>query len=155
MNLVKTLYQYDVNNTIFCDPIKNNIINDGSFIRILYSNEKFVLNGIYLLVSLNNVSIEKLYSKYKCNFKVQENLETCSILKKIEDDLLKKYITNKIPCYKIYEQINMECIKIFMEIQNIDIGCFVLKISGIWETANNYGLTYKFLQVNENNIFPK
>jgi hypothetical protein len=155
MNLVKTIQQYDINDVIFCEPIKNNIMNDGSFIRILYSNDKFVLNGIYLLVSFNNVSIEKLYSKYKCNFKLQENVEICNVLKKIEEDLLKKYITNKIPCYKIYEQINMEFIKIFMEIQNIDIDTFVLKISGIWETTNNYGLTYKFLQVNKNNILSK
>ena len=31
MNLVKTIEQYNHNNLIFCEPIKNNIMNDGNF----------------------------------------------------------------------------------------------------------------------------
>ena len=29
------------------------------------------------------------------------------------------------------------------------VGDFILKISGIWETNNNYGLTYKFVKIDE------
>ena len=54
MNLVKHLNQYDDNYVIFCDPIKNNIMNDGNFIRILYSANNFTLNGIYLFISFGN-----------------------------------------------------------------------------------------------------
>ena len=46
MNIVKTIDQYDENYVFFCDPIKNNIMNNGNFIRILYSTSLFVLNGI-------------------------------------------------------------------------------------------------------------
>ena len=70
MNIVKSLDQYDDNNAFFCDPIKNNIMNDGVFIRILYSKSLFTLNGINLLVNLNDINIDKYFNKYKCQFNI-------------------------------------------------------------------------------------
>ena len=64
MNIVKTLDQYDGNNIFFCDPIKNNIMNNGNFIRIIYSTSLFVLNGIYININFNYTSIDKYYNKY-------------------------------------------------------------------------------------------
>ena len=55
---------------------------------------------------------------------------------------------DKTPQYKIYEQIKNGNIKMFNDIGNKSICSFILKISGIWETQNNYGLTYKFIKVN-------
>ena len=150
MNIVKTIEQYDDNNIYFCEAIKNNIMNDGSFIRILYSNHQFVMNGIYLYINLNDVSIEKFYNKYKCNFNAILNKDLINNLKVIEENVLKKtIIKNKIPQYKIYEQIKNGHIKIFCENNNIKFNNqFILKISGIWETNTNYGLTYKFIKIN-------
>ena len=73
MNIVKTIEQYDENNIYFCEAIKNNIMNEGSFIRILYSTNHFAMNGIYLYIYLNDISIEKFYNKYKCNFNINSN----------------------------------------------------------------------------------
>ena len=56
MNIVKNMNQYDENNIFFCEPIKNNIMNEGNFIRILYSTHNILLNGIYLLIKLNDIS---------------------------------------------------------------------------------------------------
>jgi hypothetical protein len=150
MNIVKTIEQYDDSNIYFCEAIKNNIMNDGSFIRILYSTNHFVINGIYLYINLNDVSIEKFYNKYKCNFNINLNKELINNLKVIEENVLKKIIiNNKIPQYKIYEQIKNGHIKVFCENNNIKINnLFILKISGIWETNTNYGLTYKFIKIN-------
>ena len=69
-------------------------------------------------------------------------------MKLIEEELLKKYNSNKIVSYKIYDQIKCGYIKLFMDVGNKSQISFVLKISGIWETQYNYGLTYKFLNVN-------
>lgn len=146
MNLVKTIDQYNDNNLIFCDPIKNNIMNDGNFIRILYSSDIMTLNGIYLLVKLNDISCEKYYNKFKCSFNILNHKELIENLKKIEEDLLKKYKTNKTPLYKIYDQVKSGYIKIFSDATTTKNSCpFILKISGIWETQHNYGLTYKFI----------
>jgi hypothetical protein len=64
MNIVKRIDQYHDDNVYFCDPIKNNVMNEGNFVRILYSNSLFVLNGISLLIPLHDINIEKYYNKY-------------------------------------------------------------------------------------------
>jgi hypothetical protein len=149
MNIVKRIDQYDENNVLFCEPIKNNVINDGHFIRILYSTPHFTLNGIYFLITLYDIICEKYYLKYKCSFNINTHKDIIDNLKTIEEDILKKYeIKNKIPQFKIYEQIKNGNIKIFIDISNKSISNFILKISGIWETQFNYGLTYKFIKIN-------
>jgi hypothetical protein len=149
MNIVKKIEQYDENNIFFCDPIKNNVMTEGNFIRILYSTNCVTFNGIYLLITLNDITCEKYYTKYKCNFNVTLHKDIINNIKNIEENLLKKYeINNKTPQYKIYEQLKNGNFKIFTDIDNTHVCSFVLKISGIWETHNNYGLTYKFIKFN-------
>jgi len=148
MNLVKKINQYNDNNLFFCEPIKNNIMNDGNFIRILYSNENIVLNGIYLLIDIYDIVCEKYYNKYKCSFNILNNKDIIDNLKLIEEEILKKYKTTKTPSYKIYEQIKCGYIKIFSDVGIKQSHSFILKISGIWETQQNYGLTYKFIKIN-------
>ena len=148
MNLVKQINQYDNKCLFFCEPIKNNIMNEGIFIKILYSNENISLNGIYLLVQFCDIVCEKYYNKYKCSFNILNNKDIINNLKLIEEEILKKYNTTKTPCYKIYEQIKCGYIKMYSIIGIKQTSSFVLKISGIWETPQNYGLTYKFIKLN-------
>ena len=151
MNLVKQIDQYDDNNVFFCEPIKNNIMTEGNFIRVLYSTHNILLNGVYLLITLNNVICEKYYTKYKCIFNVYENKNIIDKIKIIEEVLLKKYeFPNKIPQHKIFEQLQNGNLKIFTDIENKPVCSFILKISGIWETQYNYGLTYKFITTSGN-----
>jgi hypothetical protein len=149
MNIIKTLDQYDDKYIYFCEPIKNNVMNDGNFIRILYSTPTFVLNGIYVLINLNNITIEKYYNKYKCNYNVNMHKELIERVRVLEDNLLKKInIKHKIAHPKIYEQLKNGNIKIFAEVnQNTSSSSFLLKISGIWETDTQYGVTYKFSKI--------
>jgi hypothetical protein len=149
MNLVKKIEQFDINNIYFCEPIKNNIMNDGVFIRILYSTNSVVFNGIYLLISIHDTTCEKYYNKFKCSFNIENHKEVIDQLKKIEECLLKKIdIKNKTPQYKIYDQIKNGNVKVFNDVINKDNSLFILKISGIWETQFYYGLTYKFNKIN-------
>jgi hypothetical protein len=149
MNIVKELDQYDEKYIYFCDPIKNNIMCDSNFIRILYSTHFIVLNGVYLLVKLNDVATEKYYNKYKCSFNVNAHSDLITRLKNIEENILKKMgIDDKTPQFKVYDQLKTGNIKIFGETISKQNNLFILKISGIWETPQNYGLTYKFIKIN-------
>jgi hypothetical protein len=149
MNIVKRLDQYDENNVYFCEPIKNNVMCDGNFIRILYSTHHMVLNGVYLLIQINDIVLEKYYSKCKCIFNVNTHSELINNLRSIEENILKKLsFKNKQPQFKIFEQINNGTIKIFGDVQTKQNNLFILKISGVWETSQNYGLTYKFIKIN-------
>ena len=148
MNFAIDIKQYDNNCIYFCEPIKNNIMNDGYFIRILYTTPYVTLNGIYIMINLNEIRCEKYYNKYKCSFDINDNSYIINRLKNIEENLLNKINIKKIPQYKIYEQIKNGNVKIFND-NTINNEClFVLKISGIWETSDNYGLTYKFNKLN-------
>lgn len=156
MNIVLKLNQYCEKHVYFCEPIKNTIMNDGNFIRILYSTNQVVFNGIYLLITLNDIICEKYYNKYKYMFNINNEFHKNLIenLKNIEENILKNInIENKIPQYKITEQLKNGYIKLFQNIQtnnqiNKDYK-FILKISGIWENNHNYGLTYKFIKIHQ------
>jgi len=149
MNIAKRIDQYDNNCIFFCEPIKNNVMNEGKFIRILYSNNVFALNGIYLLITLNDVVCDFYYNKYKCSFNPLNHKEIISSLQAIEEEILTKAnIKDKAPQFIIYEKLKSGNIKLFNDIGTKTTCSFILKISGIWETRDNYGLTYKFIKVN-------
>ena len=64
-------------------------------------------------------------------------------------DLINKCnFVDKIPQYKIFEQLVNGNIKISNDIGNRSNCNLILKISGIWETQDRYGLTFKFIKIN-------
>ena len=99
-------------------------------------------------ISINQLTIEKYFNKYKCSFDIGAHINIIQRIKIIEENILHKInIKGKIPQYKIYEQIGNGNIKIFSDnIEHIS-NSFLLKIAGIWETEYNYGLTYKFIRL--------
>jgi hypothetical protein len=147
MNLVLRSEQYNVDNVYFCDMIKNNIIINGNFIRILYSTSKFTMNGIYILLNFENFYIEKYYNKYKYTFDIKVNSELINFVRNVEIDILTKLnICDKCPVYKIYDQLKIGGIKIITDKIEFNEN-IILKISGIWETDTEYGITYKFINI--------
>ena len=152
MNIALSMNQYDINNIYYCDSIKNNVVNDGTFIRIIYSTDYFITNGVNISVPFSDVTIEKYYNKYKCTFNVSNNRNNIESIYNIEKEILDKINTkSKIIQTKISDQLKNGNFKIFSE--NIDkqtnVQLFILKISGIWETDNYIGLTFKFCKINQ------
>ena len=114
MNIAIKIEQYDSNKIFFCESIKNSIINEGIFIRILYSTSYVVINGVFLLINLNDITFNKYYNKFKCNFNVNVNKDIIHEIKLIEEQILQKInIKNKIPQCKIYEQMKNGSIKLY------------------------------------------
>jgi hypothetical protein len=149
MSILKTLNQYDDNCLYFCEPIKNNLMNEGVFTRIMYSSSCCTMNGINLLVPLNDTITEKYYNKYKCSFNTYLNKDTVDKIKLIEESILNQInIKNKTPQYKVYELLKSGHIKLFCDNQEKN-SLYMLKISGIWETDNEFGVTYKFNKITE------
>jgi|TARA_Y100000992_G_C21273789_1_gene498615 hypothetical protein len=148
MNLAITFKQYDPRYIYFLEPTKNTIMPNSDFIGIIYSNNDFILNGIYLIIDINNILIESYYSKYKCNFNFSDNYDIINKLIIFEKEILKKYkINNKKQVLSLQNQLNLEYIKIFANtIDTSDKSIkIVLKVSGIWKNDNEYGITYKFI----------
>ena len=146
MYLIKQLSQYDKKCIYFGEPIKNNIVCDGNFIRLLYSSDTIVLNGVYLEVNLSEPLLEKHYNKRKCVFSTLNNEGLITKLSDIELNLLNLInMPEKTKHCKLLEQLNSGCVKFICENTQPRKSRLILKISGIWETEHDYGLTFKFM----------
>lgn len=141
--------QFEIKNTLFSEKVENKVINNSDFYRIIYSDDISILSGINIYFNLNNISIEKYFNKIKCCILDNSNVTVIDLLKNIENDILDKLeipIKNKI--LNIASQFNNEYIKIYTS-KYVSYGKkttlgLLLKISGIWESTDEYGLTFRF-----------
>ena len=152
-NEIKPEYVY------FLDS-KNNILMDGIFTKIIYTNEWFVMNGLYINLPIENQCIDTNHYKQTIYFSISQY---STLLHQL--DLLEQYILSKYTC------IDKTKHKSFLLIQSLKLGYFrifkgdkngfssniikkktgfILKISGIWENANEYGLSYKIMDASSN-----
>ena len=134
--------EYDRNCIFFCDPIKNNIMLDGYFIRIVYSTKHISLNGICLKLPFQIIGVSKYYNKCKYEIELSSEIEQ---IKLIEMDILQKInIYGKRPQYNIHDHLLSGYIKTICDCKN-EPKSLALKISGVWETDTECGITYKFI----------
>ena len=73
MNLVLDENNYNINNIFFYEPVKNTVMDDSKFIKILYSNEFITLNGIFInfpIKSLLFLAIKS--SRFKSKSSIEE-----------------------------------------------------------------------------------
>ena len=152
MYVVLDLDDLNINHVFYQEKVKNTIMDNSNFLRVVYSNELLSLNGIFVKFNLNLQTVEKSFNKYKCLFDLKPQNDIISRLSDIEHFIMDKYtnsneIRNKTPIYRIKEQLNNGFLKLFNEIELKDMNEFILKIYGIWETDIEYGLTYKFINI--------
>jgi len=162
MNLIFELSQINLNNIIFSDSKKNAII-DGSFTKIIYSDEYVSTNGLYINFPIQLVETNISKNIFKFNIHQYKNNEIIHLFALIESKLLELYKhfynCNKQPIFILYDHLNNGNIKINTNelgisdnTENLNIFYQVLhksiyiKISGIWETDNSFGITYKFIE---------
>ena len=149
MNVVIKEDQLNISNVYYTEPIQNIIMDNSQFIKIVYSTEDITLNGIYLLVELKHITKERYFKKIKISYDVNVNKSMLHKIYEIENQLLNKYnITHKIQKKIIYDTLSNGVIKMFPNNESDVINSnntIILKISGIWENATEYGLTYKLL----------
>tara|TARA_B100000902_G_C26480726_1_gene514607 strand:- start:32 stop:493 length:462 start_codon:yes stop_codon:yes gene_type:complete len=149
MNVIIDPNKFDDKCIFFYNPVKNTVMDDSNFIRILYSNKLFTLNAIFIKLKLNIINIEKYFNKSKCCFNIKDNKDIIDKIAFIEDKILHKYSYNKNIKNKIYDQLMSGNIKLFIDnlSENSNKCEYLLKISGIWETDNDCGITYKFVDM--------
>lgn len=144
------------NNIFICDPIKNSIIQSSLFYKIIYSNKLISMNGIFIIFNLNNVT----NIKKKFLFKFEDNINIINYLSLIEEKILNLIDNKKVKLTKIADNLTNGYITyntdyyfnnndLSNDISNkfYDVKKFILKISGIWETKENIGITFKFILV--------
>jgi len=143
MNIVLDIDKIEKKNIFFYEPVKNTVIMNSNFIRILYSNKELMMNGLYIKFNIN----KDLLKNNKEN-KDDENKIIIKYLEDLEIYILNKYINSTYIfklTYKIREQISYLINKINNCNNDRVIFSYILKISGLWESDNELGLTYKFI----------
>lgn len=150
MYIVHNINNINIKNIYFGDSIKNTVLINGKFTRLLYSTSLYILNTLLLQIKMTDICIENTYNKYKCMYSVDENMQYIKNIEYLEKNILEKIVSKKKKIYNIKSQLYSGCIKLFTNApihqKKIEI---VLKISGIWETYDEIGITYKFMIVNE------
>lgn len=149
MNVILTYSQFQKNHIYFYEPIENTIMENSQFIKLIYSTEDLILNGIYILMNINISSKESYFKKMKYNFDLNNNRDLLNHIFRIEKEILNNYNhSKKIQKLNIYESLNTGSLKIYPSSDsNKPPNNFILKISGVWENEKEYGLTFKILPV--------
>lgn len=152
MYLTFNLDEVDTDLVVFGDKKKNNIMEYGDYINIIYSTDYFVLNNIVVDVSFVNISFEPYFNKFKSSFQYERNRYVVDSLIELEKNILTKYCNNKIHVSSLKDQLcknsfktfpyKMKQIKTNKIYRKINIS---IKFSGVWEKDNEIGVIYKFI----------
>lgn len=150
MSITLQSNNFDIKYLYFLQKVKNNVKQNSYFSRLIYSNDVFSLKNIYIPFTINNVQYKEQF--LKTNILFDETKNSLEHLYKIEKNILEHYMEhsneNLVPSYCIYNQCKSNYIKIFknnlLSVDSKSITIYV-KISGIWHTGTNIGLTYKFI----------
>lgn len=147
------LNTFCINNVYFLDTKKNKII-DGTFSSMIYSDSDTIFNGIYFKIPIIFLTPYMKRGNYDSTANT-ENIDFVNLMVNIE--------TNITDYYKAYFKCNKNVTKIMQNLfdtssiklsneletnRNEKLGrnYYVLKISGVWETNSNIGVTLKFLE---------
>jgi hypothetical protein len=153
MNIIINKDDFNPDYVFFQNSVKNIIMQDGNFTRIIYSNSLFILNSIIVTIDLHITHYEKYFNKYKyffdCTYEnTRKELEKISLIEKQILDRIQ--FPNKKPIYRINQQISYGNIKFYTDtIQYNSDQKIYIKLSGIWETATEYGVSFKFIDSNQ------
>jgi hypothetical protein len=165
MNIVLNLSTFNPENIFFLDKKKNNII-DGCFSKVIYSSEYFTMNGIFFIIHfinkmpdifLPNTHINYNENKYTIYFYTHDikNLQYITLLSELETAIINIYKQinglRKRNNLVLTNQLYKGFFKIYKEKQtgSLETKNYMLKISGVWENAEEVGITYKFIEVSD------
>jgi len=142
MNIYHKLENLKLNDIMFYKPTINKIAHYMYFYKVAYNIESFVLNTLLIEVDIKDILVIKDNTNYKVSILIDDAF--LNKIKDVELALLNKM--NKI----INKQVMMSCYKFLLIHKNVytyneyptNIKLF-LRISGIWESDTQIGLTTK------------
>jgi hypothetical protein len=133
MNIILNDEDYSINNVYFTECTNEILNNNEIYYKILYSNNIITLNGIYILLNINNYNSIRDINNYLHN---------------IEFDILNKINSKAYTyIYKLEDSFNRFYNKNIV-LDNKE-NKYILKIFGIYESNNQYYLNFKFLNINQ------
>jgi hypothetical protein len=167
MNLLLHINNINLSQIYFLDK-KTNIIMDGVFTKMVYSNNCMSMNGLYIDFPIKNIMTNRVHSKNILQLDTVTNRDFFQKMIDIERQLLNYYIQyfsplqsefqtsekrnhiqNKNIVYTLKNQFQNGSIKYYKEYDCYSkpgSGSLYIKISGIWENQNDIGITFKIIE---------
>jgi len=162
MNLLLDTTDFSLDKVYFSDK-KPNMLMDGFFTKIAFSNEYITMHGLFIDIPLKNPMVNKIYARYILQLDIYNNKDIIQKLIDIEHQLLHYYAhfyniitschydkTNKTKsfAYNLRTQLQNGSIKYYKESSEIHSmkPVFYIKISGIWENQHEIGITFKIIE---------
>lgn len=131
-----------VKNIYFLEK-KMNMIMDGYFTKILFTNSFMTMNGLFFQLPIKKLPVFK--SQYFFQFDPLCHKELISQMSIIEKQLIQYYMSfykiQKIPVYTLKNQLQNGYVKYYK-----NGGLLYIKISGIWENQSEVGITFKVIE---------
>jgi len=167
--ICENLQNLNYESIIINEPIKNSAVQYNYFYKLLYSTNIVTLTSIFVIFELNNLSYEN--DKIKFDKSAQNNTVFNKLIE-LEDYVLNLIRDPKTKLFKLKELYENQFFKYTLnddtenlhnynyvnEITNTNINAninannsktFIIKISGIWESKDSIGLTFKFIKANK------
>ena len=158
MNIFLLSFDMPIENNFYFLDTKPNVIMDGIFTKIIFTHVCFTLNGVYFSFPIFHQSIESTTQKQDYIYfepTMKMNIPIIKQCKQMERNVLQAYVdykgnlSKKTAMYSIAKQLNSGKCRIQLRNEHkIDkiMKPLLIKLSGIWETAHEYGLTFKIIE---------
>ncbi len=143
----------------FTDKKRNMIMAGGTFSKIVYSNEYVTLNGLYVYYPLFSSFPQTNKYTLQVDLSNTTNIKCIEMMCQLEEHIIHTYKIlneiNKNSSFTLKTNLLNGTVKIHREESNIIAitnphqrirADYILKISGVWETATTVGITYKIIQ---------
>jgi hypothetical protein len=135
---------------------KQNTVMDGEFTKILFSRENFTMNGLHMLFPImldprcNKTEyinhIRSIHNNFQLNTKLLQDF--CLLERNLLTQYKKYSRSDKQIDLCFYKQISSKQIRVYTESNhNVHNNVIIIKISGIWESRNQIGMTYKIVEL--------
>jgi hypothetical protein len=133
-----------IKNVYFLEK-KINMIMEGYFTKILFTNSFMTMNGIFFQLPIKKLNYSK--SPYFLQFDQGCHKDLINQMSVIEKQLIQYYMSfykvQKTPVYALKNQLQNGSIKYY---KNSVGGLLYIKISGIWENHSEVGITFKIIE---------
>ena len=157
--IAENIDNVNIYNLIISHPTANSIIPESKYYKLLYSTNDLTFYSLYVEITFKGITVN--YSDNLITINKMENRDIIYKLKLLEINILKNLnLYNKKCNYKLGESLDNNIIKYVNNYENISISHnkdtinsnsiskntnIILKISGIWESNNYYGISFKFI----------
>jgi hypothetical protein len=174
MNLITLPHdKIDTKNIYFLETKKNMII-DGIFTKMIYTHSFYTMNGLYFHLPdgiktdffnkleerpfLNGCGLGNSFMNIYLDLKKKTHTSWCTCIENIEKEILHDYSIfkrnngidqfNSQPNFLLQKQLKHGFFKTYKEhsFSTETSSSYILKMSGVWETQTEYGITYKIIK---------